>query len=145
MDSQIVSFDLNKEHYGVDIATVEGIIKPQRITSVPGAPAYVEGVTNLRGKILPVIDLRRRFGLPRAEATVDTRIVIVRISTFVVGLVVDAVSEVLVVDPATVEPPSPLAMTTDSTFVKAIARFEGRLVILLDLDAIIADQVQVPA
>ncbi|MBL8096614.1 MAG: chemotaxis protein CheW [Anaerolineales bacterium] len=145
MDSQIVSFDLNKEHYGVDIANVEGIIKLQRITTVPGAPAYVEGVTNLRGKILPVIDLRRRFGLPRAEATVDTRIVIVRISTFVVGLVVDAVSEVLVVDPATVEPPSPLAMTTDSTFVKAIARFEGRLVILLDLDAIIADQVQVPA
>ena len=80
MDQQIVVFDLHREHYGVDIGAVESILKPQAITSVPCAPPYVVGVTNLRGKVLPVIDLRRRFGLPAAEVNADTRIVVVQMA-----------------------------------------------------------------
>jgi purine-binding chemotaxis protein CheW len=140
MDQQIVVFELHKEHYGVDIAAVEGIIKLQAITTVPCAPHYVEGVTNLRGKVLPVIDLRRRFGFPSVEATADTRIVIVQMGAHVVGVVVDGVSEVLPLDPTAVEPPTPVTTTTDSIFIKGIARMDGRLIILLDLDRIIEDE-----
>src|SRR5579859_7682676 len=107
MENQIVVFGLANEHYGVDIARVEGIIKMQAITTVPHAPEFVEGVTNLRGKVLPVIDLRCRFGLSPAEPTKDTRIVNVEMNGLTVGLVVDGVSEVQRVDPAAVEPPSP--------------------------------------
>lgn len=140
MDQQIVVFELHKEHYGVDIAAVEAIIKLQAITTIPCAPSYVLGVTNLRGKVLPVIDLRRRFGFPSVEATADTRIVVVQMGVHVVGVVVDGVSEVLAVDAASVEPPTPVTTTTDSVFIKGIARMDGRLIILLDLDRIVEDE-----
>mgnify|MGYP001286411218 FL=1 len=92
MENQLVVFDLANEQYGVDIAAVEGIIKMQTITVVPRAPQFVEGVTNLRGKVLPVIDLRKRFGLPRGEVTKDMRIVVVEMGGATVGIVVDGVS-----------------------------------------------------
>lgn len=144
MDHQIVVFDLHREHYGVDISAVESILKPQAITSVPCAPPYVVGVTNLRGKVLPVIDLRRRFGLPAAETNADTRIVVVQMGAHVVGMIVDGVSEVLNLDIASIEPPSTVTSTADSVFIKGIARLEGRLVILLDLDKIVESEA-VPA
>ena len=105
MENQLVVFDLANEHYGVDIAAVEGIIKIQPITAVPRAPSFVEGVTNLRGKVLPVIDLHKRFGLVGVEATKDTRIVVVEMNGTTVGIVVDAVSEVLRISPEAIEPP----------------------------------------
>ena len=146
MESQLVVFDLAREHYGVDISAVEGIIKMQAITTVPRAPAFVEGVINLRGKILPVIDLRRRFGLPQEEATKDTRIVVVEIpatapeagvSGATAGIVVDGVSEVLRVSQEAIEPPSPLVTTVDSAFIRGIAKVGERLVILLDLGKVL--------
>lgn len=147
MESQLVVFDLACEHYGVDISAVEGIIKMQAITTVPRAPAFVEGVTNLRGKILPVIDLRRRFGLPQEEVTKDTRIVVVEIpataseagvsGATTVGIVVDGVSEVLRVSQEAIEPPSPLVTTVDSAFIRGIAKVDERLVILLDLGKVL--------
>ncbi len=92
MESQLVVFDLVDEHYGVDIAVVDGIVKMQAITAVPRAPSFVEGITNLRGEVLPVIDLRKRFGLPLGETTKETRIVNVEMDGVKVGMVVDAVS-----------------------------------------------------
>ncbi len=138
MENQLVVFDLAHEHYGVDISAVEGIIKMQAITAVPRAPAFVEGVTNLRGKVLPVIDLRRRFGLPGEEATKDTRIVVVEMNGATVGIVVDGVSEVLRVSPEAIEPPSPIVTTVDSAFIKGIAKIAQRLVILLDLSKVLS-------
>ncbi len=138
MENQLVVFDLAHEHYGVDISAVEGIIKMQAITAVPRAPAFVEGVTNLRGKVLPVIDLRRRFGLPGEETTKDTRIVVVEMNGATVGIVVDGVSEVLRVSPEAIEPPSPIVTTVDSAFIKGIAKIAQRLVILLDLGKILS-------
>ena len=141
MENQLVVFDLAHEHYGVDISAVEGIIKMQAITAVPRAPQFVEGVTNLRGKILPVIDLRKRFGLSSEEATKDTRIVVVEIPATAseagatgatVGIVVDGVSEVLRVSQEAIEPPSPIVTTVDSAFIRGIAKVDDRLVILLD-------------
>ena len=95
MENQLVVFKLVNEYYGIDIAAVESIIKLQPITAVPHAPFFVEGVINLRGAILPVIDLRKRFGLLTVEPTKDTRIVIVEINNVMAGMVVDAVTEVL--------------------------------------------------
>ncbi len=137
MENQLVVFDLGNEHYGVDITAVEGIVKLQSITAVPRAPHFVEGVTNLRGKILPVIDLRKRFGLPAGEATNETRIVVVEMGGSTVGIVVDGVSEVLRVAPEAIEPPSPLMMTVDSSFIRGIAKVGERLVILLDLGRVL--------
>jgi purine-binding chemotaxis protein CheW len=137
-ERQLVVFELGAELYGVEIARVHEIIRLQSITRVPRAPAFVEGVINLRGKVIPVVDLRRRFGLPTAEHTRASRIVVVEIGDQVVGVVVDGVSEVLRVDSATVEPPSPVVAGIDSEYLHGIAKLPDRLVILLDLDRVLA-------
>ncbi len=142
MENQLVVFDLANEHYGVDIGAVEGIIEMQPITTVPRAPDFVEGVTNLRGTVLPVIDLRKRFGLLTQEATKETRIVVVELHDSTVGMVVDGVSEVLRVSEEAIEPPSPIVITVDSAFITGIAKLEERLVILLDLGKVLTGQEQ---
>jgi purine-binding chemotaxis protein CheW len=143
VEHQLVVFDLANEHYGVDIAAVEGIIKMQSITVVPHTPAFVEGVTNLRGEVLPVIDLRKRFGLPLDQARgKDTRIVVVEIDGKKVGMVVDAVSEVLRVSDEAIEPPSPIVTTVDSAFIRGIAKVDERLIILVELSKVLSTEEQ---
>jgi len=142
VENQLVVFDLAGEHYGVDIATVESIIKMQPITAVPHTLSFIQGVTNLRGAVLPVIDLRKRFGLPAGEDTKDTRIVVVEMNGETVGMVVDAVSEVLSVPAENVEPPPSLVSTVESVFITGIARVGERLVILLDLNQVLKAEEQ---
>ncbi len=137
MENQLVVFALADEYYGVDIGTVESIIKMQPITGVPRTASFVEGVTNLRGAVLPVIDLRKRFGLPAREDSKDTRIVVVEMNGETVGMVVDAVSEVLNVSDENVEPPPPMVSTVESSFVTGIARAGERLIILVDLNQVL--------
>jgi purine-binding chemotaxis protein CheW len=140
MENQLVVFNLANEHYGVKIAAVESIIKMQPITAVPCAPPFVEGVTNLRGKVLPVIDLRKRFDLPVQEATKDSRVVVIEMNGTILGMVVDAVSEVLRVPEDAIEPPSPIVTTVDSAFITGIAKVGARLIILLDLDKVLSSE-----
>src|SRR5512133_2354636 len=102
MEKQLVIFELADEHFGIDIATVEGIVKMQTITKIPHSPDYVEGVTSLRGDVLPIIDLEKRFGIAPHERNRDTRIVVVNISPVKVGMVVAGVSEVLTIDDSVV-------------------------------------------
>jgi purine-binding chemotaxis protein CheW len=137
-ERQLVVFQLGAEFYGVEIARVHEIIRLQTVTRVPRAPVFVEGVINLRGKVIPVVDLRRRFGLPLADHTRASRIVVVELGDQVVGVVVDGVSEVLRVNGATVEPPSPVVAGVDSEYIHGIAKLDERLVILLDLDRVLA-------
>ena len=137
-ERQLVVFQLGAELYGVEISRVHEIIRLQSVTRVPKAPGFVEGVINLRGKVIPVVDLRRRFGLPTADHTRASRIVVVELGDQVVGIVVDGVSEVLRVNTATVEPPSPVVAGIDSEYLHGIAKLTDRLVILLDLDRILA-------
>ncbi len=132
-EKQLVVFDLAEETYGVDIGSVREIIRIQEITNVPRTPDFVEGVINLRGNVIPVIDLRKRFGLREAEATKDTRIVVVDIDGNDIGVVVDAVNEVLRLPADAVEPPTGVTTTADSDYLLGIAKLENRLVILLDL------------
>ena len=138
MERQLVIFELADEYYGIDIASVESIIKPQAITVVPHAPFFIEGVTNLRGKVVPVVDLRKRFSLPPEDATKDSRIVVVMITNLEVGMVVDGVSEVLTVADGSIEPPPPMVLSIDSTFITGIAKLEDKLVILLDLAKVLS-------
>jgi purine-binding chemotaxis protein CheW len=140
MENQLVVFSLANEHYGVGIAAVDSIIKLQPITHVPRAPAFVEGVTNLRGKVLPVVDLRKRFDLPVAPETKETRIVVSELNGSAVGMIVDSVSEVLRVPEEAIEPPSPLVTTVDSIFVTGIAKMGERLIILLDLEKVLTPE-----
>ena len=142
MEQQLVVFDLANEIYGVDIGAVQSIIKMEPVTVVPRAPAFVEGVINLRGTVLPVLDLRLRFGLAADEATKDTRIVVVEIGGTEVGMVVDGVSEVLRVADTEIEPPSPVVTTVDSAFITGIAKVDDRLIILLDLTKVLSAEEQ---
>jgi purine-binding chemotaxis protein CheW len=138
MEQQLVIFELGTENFGVDISAVESIIKMQELTRVPHAPSFVEGVTNLRGVVLPVIDLRKRFSMPTQEATRETRIVVINIGGVKVGMVVDSVSEVLTIDDKSVEPTPPMVSTLDSVFIIGIAKLGDRLVILLDLEKVLS-------
>jgi len=142
MENQLVVFKLADENYGVSIASVESIIKLQAITKVPHAPKFVEGVTNLRGTVIPVMDLRKRFGLPYSKDTNETRIVVVELNGLMVGMIVDAVTEVLRVSEEAIEPPSALVATLDAAFITGIAKVGQRLVIFLDLTKVLSHEEQ---
>jgi len=130
---QLVVFELGDERYGLDIATVYEIIRHQPVTAVPQAPSFVEGVINLRGRIIPVVDLRRRFSMLPGELTKASRIVVCEAAGTRVGLVVDGVSEVLMVSADAVEPTPEVASGYDTQYLRGIAKLGERLVILLDL------------
>jgi purine-binding chemotaxis protein CheW len=135
---QIVDCELADEHYGLDIAKVFEIIRHQPITPVPRAPAFVKGVINLRGRIIPVVDLRDRFGMIDVEPTKETRIVVAESSSTRVGLIVDSVSEVLLLPIDAVETTPGVAAGADAEYLRGIAKLGNRLVLLLELDGLFA-------
>ncbi|MHB0913423.1 MAG: chemotaxis protein CheW [Armatimonadota bacterium] len=139
-EEQLVVFELASESYGVDIGAVNTIIRMQEITEIPRSPEFVEGVINLRGSIIPVIDLRRRFGLSAGEETKASRIVVVEAGGQMIGMVVDAVTETLRLSQDAIEPPPPVATTMDSEYVRGVGKLENRLVILLDLNKVLSDK-----
>jgi purine-binding chemotaxis protein CheW len=142
-ERQLVVFDLAGESFGVDINTVREIIRMQHVTRVPDAPAYVEGVMNLRGTVIPVVDLRLRFGLEVTEATAHSRVVVVDIGGAGIGVIVDGVREVLRIPSDSVQAPSSVITTMDSYYLEGIANLEGRLLILLDIERALAERAQV--
>ena len=141
-EMQLVVFELGDESYAVDISRVQDINRMQEITEIPHAPESVVGVINLRGRVIPVIDLRKRFGLSDAVHTKDTRIVVVHLEGNLIGVIVDAVSQVLRIPADIVEPPSPVLAGVDSRYLRGIAKLDDRLVILLDLDFVLSRREQ---
>lgn len=135
--NQIVVFQLDNEYYGADIAVVREVVPLQRVTYVPRTPDYVLGVINLRGRVIPVIDLRRRLGLPMRAVTKATRIAIGEVDGDQVGMVVDSVEEVARVPAEAVEPPSSLLSQIDREHVLGVAKLKDRLITLLDLRRIL--------
>lgn len=133
---QLVTFSLGEEVYGIDILAVQEIIRMQNITEIPRTAEYVEGVINLRGKVIPVIDLRKRFNLPLKENNKDERIIVVEIENKIIGMIVDSVSKVLRLPSSLVEPPSPIVGGVDSNYIKGVGKITDMLVILLDLSKI---------
>lgn len=133
---QLVTFSLGTEEFGVDIMRVQEIIRIPPITRVPKAPSYVEGVINLRGIVIPVVNLRVRFGMPTAEETDLSRIVVLQVDGKVFGVRVDGVTEVLRLDSEAIEPPPPVALGMDAAFIRGVGKVGERLLILLNLDQI---------
>jgi purine-binding chemotaxis protein CheW len=137
---QLVSFSLAGEEFGVDILKVQEINRMTNITRVPDSPPSVEGVINLRGRLIPIIDLRGRFGMERKEPDKHTRVVVVELHGAIMGFVVDAVQEVLRVRRDVMEPPPELVSSVKSEYVTAVAKLDDRLLILLDLDKVLSSE-----
>lgn len=133
---QLVSFKIGEEEFGVDILKVQEINRMLEITKVPNAPSFVEGVVNLRGRIITVVDLRSRLDMPRVEYNAKTRIIVVELGSRTVGFIVDEVSEVLRIPTDITEPPPPMVANVDTDYITAVGKLEDRLLILLDLDKI---------
>ncbi len=136
---QLVTFNIAEEEFGVDILTVQEIIRIMQITVVPRAPEFIEGVINLRGKVIPVIDMRKRFRLPPAKRDSRTRIIVMEFGQKIVGFLVDGVSEVLRISADTVEAPPAVVAGIGSEYIKGVGKLNDRLLILLDLDHLLAD------
>jgi purine-binding chemotaxis protein CheW len=134
---QVVVFELSGEVYALDILHVNEIIRIQPVTPVPGAPEYIEGLINLRGRVVPVVDLRKRFGLRTRDIGDRSRIIVVQVSDDIVGAVVDAVSEVITVSPEVVEPAARVVTGLDAEYIRTIAKVEGQLVAVLNPDKIL--------
>jgi len=130
---QIVGFQVGRETYGVPIGAVQEILRTLPITAVPGAPPQVEGVINLRGRIVSVVDLRKRCGAPVAVDARRNRIVVAEVQGRRVGMLVDSASEVLRIAESCIEPPSTLFGETAESYVTGVAKLPGRLVILVDI------------
>jgi purine-binding chemotaxis protein CheW len=134
---QVVGFRIGNETFGLPISIVREIVRVPTITAVPNAPDYIEGVINLRGKIISVVDLRKRFGETDIQPAKKNRIVVVELAERSIGLLVNSASEVLRIPPAEIETPQNLFQDGEVDYVTGVAKLKGRLVILLDLNKVI--------
>jgi purine-binding chemotaxis protein CheW len=130
----LVTFRLGNEEYGVDIKRVQEIIRATDVTPVPGAPRHVRGVINLRGKIIPVVDLRRRFGLPAVEESEDRRIVVVELGEKRLGMLVDSVSQVIKFSSSVMEEMPEEATSAGENYIRGMGKLDDRLIFVLDLN-----------
>jgi purine-binding chemotaxis protein CheW len=133
---QIVTFNLG-EQYGVPISQVQEIIRVGAITMVPNSPPYMEGVINLRGRVLPVLNLRKRLRLPAKDITKESRIVVTETNSKIIGLLVDTVSHVIKVPPGFVEDAPEEVLEVDTDYITGVGKLKERLIILLDLEKLL--------
>ncbi len=136
---QLVSFMIGSEEFGVNILYVQEINRMLQITKVPNAPYFVDGVVNLRGRVIPVIDLRTKLGMERKEHDKNTRIVVVEVEGKTAGFIVDAVKEVLRIPAGITEPPPEIVTGMNSEFIMAVAKLEDRLITLIDLEKVLSN------
>jgi purine-binding chemotaxis protein CheW len=132
-DLQVVGFRIGSETFGVRIGSVREIVRVPEITSVPNAPDTIEGVINLRGKIIPVMDLRKRFGQVAIAPDRKNRILVVELDNKLLGLIVNAASEVLKIPPSEIEAPGSVFAEGESSYVTGVGKLKGRLIIILDI------------
>jgi purine-binding chemotaxis protein CheW len=137
--NQYVTFILDGEEYAVDIMCVQEIIRLSTVTKVPRMPEFVEGVINLRGKVIPVIDLRAKFGLEKGESDKNSRIVVAEVSEKITGLIVDSVSRVISIADQDIEPAPSMGTNVNSDYIFGMGKVGDRLIILLDIDKILSD------
>jgi purine-binding chemotaxis protein CheW len=138
----LATFVLDKEEYGVDVRQVQEIRRVGEITAVPRAPEFVRGVINLRGRILPVLDLKRKLNLGEVAVDRAARIVVVRTQGRMLGLLVDGASQVLKVPVSRVEPPPEEVVERGGDYIRAVAKLDDRLIILIDLERILAQELR---
>ncbi len=139
---QLVSFKLSDETYGIEITKIREIILVGAITRVPETPHYIKGLINLRSSVIPVIDLRARFGLPESELTQDSRIMVLNVGRRTIGIVVDSVSEVLRVSEDQISPAPPTVASLGNEYMTGLVRLDEQLLILLDVDKLFGEESQ---
>jgi len=140
-EEQLVAFQLANEIYGVDISIIQEIIRWREITQIPRTAPDIEGVVNLRGKIVPILDLRRRLELPAAECNGMTRIIVVEVLEYTVGMVVDSVIGVLKLPESKIEAPSQLVSDVKSDFIRGVGKMDDRLIILLNIQKVLRTEI----
>jgi purine-binding chemotaxis protein CheW len=136
-DLQVVGFRIGRETFGLPISIVREIVRVPDITSVPNAPDYIEGVINLRGRIIPVVDLRKRFGEKVGEPSKKNRVIVVELEGRSIGLIVNSASEVLKIPPSEIEAPHDVFQEGELNYITGVGKLKGRLVILLDLTRVL--------
>lgn len=141
---QFVTFSIEEEEFGVNILNVQEIIRPMNITKVPRSPEFVVGVINLRGNVIPIVDLRSRFNLSTKDHDKYTRIIVVEINAMIVGFVVDAVSEVLRLPTSIIEPPPPVIAGLESDYISGVGKLDdgNRLLVMLELNRLLSNKEQ---
>ena len=137
--NQFLTFNLGEELYGVDILRVQEIKGYTAVTKIPNTPSHIKGVLNLRGTIVPIIELRTKFSMPTIDYTAFTVIIVVVVRDKVMGLVVDAVSDVLNIDKKDIQPPPQIGAKVDVSFLNGIGKSNDKLVALLDIDRLLLD------
>jgi purine-binding chemotaxis protein CheW len=143
-DLKFLRFDLGGEYYGLDILKIREINGMMEITHVPQTPKFMKGLINLRGKVIPVIDLRLKFGLPEEAYTERTSIIVIEFATYngttQMGIVVDRVSEVITINQANIDPPPDFGSRVRSEYIRGMAKSKGNVLIILDIDLILTDE-----
>lgn len=137
-EGKYLTFVLAGEEYGLEILKVREIISVMEITEVPQVPAFIKGVINLRGKVIPVMDLRLKFGMESVEYTRETCIIVANIGDLLIGVVVDTVAEVLDITEAEIDPPPTFGSTVKTDFIMGMGKIKGKVKILLDIDKILS-------
>ena len=133
---QLVTFMIGNEEYGVDILFVHEINRTIQITRVPNTPSFVDGVVNLRGKIIPIVNLRKKLGLDKKRIDNDTRIIVIEMGGTIIGFVVDKVKEVLRVPSGLFENPPDITNGANSEYIKAVGKLDDRLLLMIDLEKV---------
>jgi len=140
-ERQILVFSMMKEELGLDISCVREVLRPQEIHPLPQAPDFIEGLINLRGHIIAVIDLRKRLNIKETEDRPKMRIIVCRIKTFIVGVVVNSVSEIIALSKDDIEPtPEVISMQIEADFISGIARLGERIIVILNLENILTKE-----
>ncbi len=135
---QLISFSVGDEDFGVDIQKVKEVIKIRNITKLPKAPVFVKGVINLRGDIIPVLDLREKFGLEQAEYGDSTRVIVAEVEGRSVGMVGDSVSHVIRISHDQIEPPPEMAGGISAEYLRGVGKVDEKLIVLLNIDKILS-------
>jgi purine-binding chemotaxis protein CheW len=140
---QLISFTVGEEDYGVEIQKVKEVIRKKEITRLPKTPPFLRGVINLRGDVIPIIDLREKFGLEQEEQTEMTRVIVVEVDDKSIGMVVDRVSHVIRLSRDDVDPPPPLVGGLSADYLRGVGKLGEKLIVLLDIDRILTEQEKV--
>ena len=134
---QFISFSVGDEEYGLELLRVKEVIRIREITWLPKAPSFVKGIINLRGDVIPIIDLRDKFGLEAKEATANTRVIVVEVDGKLMGMIVDSASQVVRIPADQIDPPPPVLGGFSQEFITGVGKMEDKLIILLNSDAIL--------
>ncbi|MDH5542525.1 MAG: chemotaxis protein CheW [Nitrospinota bacterium] len=137
-EGKYLTFVLGDEEYGLEILKVREIISVMEITEVPQVPDFIKGVINLRGKVIPVIDLRLKFGMPAVEYTRETCIIVVNVNNLLLGIVVDTVAEVLDIAKENIDPPPSFGSSVDTNFILGMGKVKEKVKILLDIEKVLS-------